>query len=173
MIVDAKSPNSKTTTLAPDSTLAKKTSTKKKYVVCDPEERIRIVAAEASAELKRGQLQAEAMLTLRAGDNRSEPRPVGFDDIDISVLDSKAILAWTVVCQKVHSCINFRDKVVEWDVAGTKRTELRNLILDIRGMQKLWKKTPELVLGMGRLAQLLGQFHDFYEQLGACTSFCG
>lgn len=90
MIVDAKSPNTKTPTPAPDSTSAKKPSTKKKYiglqahskpakaaslkaelqtmtsdinleeaskyVVCDPEERKSIVAAEASAELKRGQL---------------------------------------------------------------------------------------------------------------------
>lgn len=113
------------------------------------------------------------MIALRAGDNVSEPRPVGFDDIDISVLDPNAVQAWKVVSQKVHACIKFRDEVVEWDVAGTKRIELRDLILDIRGMQKMWKKTPELVLGLGRLAQTLKQFHDFYEQLGACTSSWG
>ena len=145
-----------------------------KYVVHTTEEATSVLTAEAAADHKRSQQQAQAMLGLLNANRRPEPRAVIFDDIDFSTLDFHALEAWKVASRKVHASTNLMENDIDWDIRGLKRNELRSLIIDIVEMQKTWKKTPELVRALSRLVDVLRLFHDFYEHLGACmTSFTG
>ncbi|KAF2704004.1 hypothetical protein K504DRAFT_463080 [Pleomassaria siparia CBS 279.74] len=138
------------------------------YVVFDPYERQCIMAAEAAADIKRNQEQAAAMIAVRGPNPRPEPFSVPFHDINFSSLDAGATQVWRDISTKVHAKINWEVEGVEWDTTGAQRQQLRDLLLEVIALQKAWKKDSELVLALGKLAKVLGLFHDFYEHLGVC-----
>lgn len=111
------------------------------------------------------------MLSLRDNVPIAEPRAIPFSGLNLTSLDPNAISAWNLISRKVHSKLNITEESgIDWDVKGTKRAELRELVLELKDMQKIWKKTPDLVLGLEKLAQTVARWHDLYEQLGTCMT---
>jgi hypothetical protein len=139
-----------------------------RYVAFDPLERQRLQDQEAAQELKIA--QADAMVALNNGVPLPHIPVIKFDDIDLSSLSPALVQEWDAISQQVQQAIDIRTRGIEWDDRGTKRAELRQLILAVRELQKKRKDYAEMVLALGKLAKVLKLFHDLYDNLGACMT---
>jgi hypothetical protein len=179
-------------TPGPAANNLKKSTAGRQYLEFDPTERIEQLAAAAAQQLEAAesdislfeddtlQLQrppeeettGEAMLAARlASQSRtSDFHPVVFDDITplAASLSPEARVIFEELAAEVLAATQFPEDGVDADDGHAKRQELRELVVRVRKTQReVGGVEPLLVLGLGKLVEVVRALHDFYDCLGA------